>query len=93
MVHTLFIAVFRIKKLIAIPRIRFFEIIFKVKYGRVLCGTESIKYLGSKIWELIADKMKELESLWNFKRTIKLRKSTSCPCRLCEQYFYGICFL
>ena len=29
----------------------------------VFIGTESIKYLGSKIWELIPDEMKELESL------------------------------
>ena len=51
----------------------------------VFSGTESIKYLGSKIWELIPDEMKELESLWEFKRAIKLWKSTSCSCRLCKQ--------
>ena len=56
-------------------------------------GTESIKYLGPKIWELIPDEMKELESLWEFKRAIKLWKPTPCPCRLCKQYFYGIGFL
>ena len=59
----------------------------------VFSGTESIKYLGPKIWELIPDEMKELESLWEFKRAIKLWKPTSCPCRLCKQYFYGIGFL
>ena len=48
----------------------------------VFSGTESIKFLGPKIWELIPDEMKELESLWEFKRAIKLRKPTSCPCRL-----------
>ena len=56
-------------------------------------GTESIEYLGPKIWELISDELKELESLWAFKRAIKLCKPTSCPCRLCKQYFYGIGFL
>ena len=59
----------------------------------VFSGTESIKYLGPKIWELIPDEMKELESLWEFQRAIKLWKRTSCPCRLCKQYFYGIGFL
>ena len=59
----------------------------------VFSGTESIKYLGPKIWELIPDEMKELESLWEFKKAIKLWKPTSCPCRLCKQYFYGIGFL
>ena len=38
----------------------------------VFSGTESIKYLGPKIWELIPDEIKELESLWEFKRAIKL---------------------
>ena len=59
----------------------------------VFSGTESIKYLGSKIWEYILDEVKKLESLWEFKRAIKLWKHTSCPCRLCKQYFYRIGFL
>ena len=59
----------------------------------VFSGTESIKFLGPKIWELIPDEMKRLEGLWEFKRAIKLGKPTSCPCRLCKQYFYRIGFL
>ena len=59
----------------------------------VFSGTESIKFFSPKIWELIPDEMKELESLWEFKRTIKLWKSTSYSCRLCKQYFYRIGFL
>ena len=55
--------------------------------------TESIKFLDPKIWELITDEMKELESLWEFKRAIKLWKPTSFPCRLCKQCFYRICLL
>ena len=60
---------------------------------KVFSGTESIKYLSPKIWELIQDEIKELESLWKFKRAIRLWKPTSCPCRLCKQCFYGIGFL
>ena len=56
-------------------------------------GTESIKYLGPKIWELIPDEMKEIESLCEFKGEIKMLKARSCPCRLCKQYFYEIGFL
>ena len=33
-------------------------------------GIESIKYRGPKIWELIADEMNELESVWEFKTAI-----------------------
>ena len=50
----------------------------------VFSGTESIKFLGPKIWKIITDEMKELESLWEFKREIKLWKLTSCHCRLCK---------
>ena len=42
-------------------------------------GTESITFLGPKIWELIPDEMIELESLWEFKKAIKLRKPTAFP--------------
>ena len=59
----------------------------------VFSSTESIKYLGAKIWELILDEMKELESLWKFKRAVKLWKPKSCPCRLGKQCFYRIGFL
>ena len=59
----------------------------------VFSGTESIKSPGPKIWELVPDEMKELGSLWKIKRAIKLWKPTSCPCRLCKQYFYRIGFL
>ena len=59
----------------------------------VFSGTGSIKFLGPTIWELIPDEMKELESLWEFKKAMKLWKPTSCPSRLCRQYFYRIGFL
>ena len=50
----------------------------------VFSGRESIKYLDPNIWELIPDEMKKLESLWEFKKAIKLWKPKSCPCRLCK---------
>ena len=59
----------------------------------VFIGTESIKFLSPKIWELIPDEMKELERLLEIKKTIKEWKPTSCPCRLCQQCFYRIGFL
>ena len=59
----------------------------------VFNSTESIKFLGPKIWGLIPDEMKELENLWQFKKAIKQWKPTSCSCRLCKQYFYRVGFL
>ena len=37
----------------------------------VFSGTEIIKFFGPKIWELIPDETKELESLWKFKRLLQ----------------------
>ena len=55
--------------------------------------TGSIKFLGPKIWELIPDELRNLDSLWEFKRAIKMWKPTSCYCRLFKQLFYRIGFL
>ena len=38
---------------------------------KVFTGTESIKFLGPEIWELVSDKMKQLESLKEFRKATK----------------------
>ena len=60
--------------------------IFKVSRGLspeivnqlVFSGTEN---LGPKIWVLVSNEMKQLESLGKFRHAIKQWKPTSCPCR------------
>ena len=37
----------------------------------VFGGTESLKFLGPKIWALVTNKMKQLESLGKFRNAIK----------------------
>ena len=49
-------------------------------------GTDSLAYLAPKIWELVQNEMKNLESLTAFKTAIKKWKTTNCPCRLCKNY-------
>ena len=56
----------------------------------VFSVTESFKYRSPKVWELMPDGMKELKSLWEFRKAMKLRKPTSGPCK---QYIYEIGFL
>ena len=41
-------------------------------------GFESVRYLGTKIWETIPSHLKEADSLKNFKNAIKKWKSQSC---------------
>ena len=47
----------------------------------VFSGTENLKFLGPKIWVLVSNEMKQLESLGKFRHAIKQWKPTSCPCR------------
>ena len=37
-------------------------------------GTESISYLGQKIWDILPDKLKNIENLELFKKDIKTWK-------------------
>ena len=59
----------------------------------VFIGTESIRFLGPKIWELIPNDIKCLENLRDFKTAIKKLKPTSFPHRICKIYLHGAGFL
>ena len=59
----------------------------------VFSGTESMQFLGPKIWELIPNNIKSLENLRDFKTAIKKSKPTSCPSRICKTYLHGVGFL
>lgn len=56
-------------------------------------GTESIEYLGPKIWQSLPEKYKKLGSLDVFKREIKKWMPQNCTCRLCKSYLPQIGFL
>ena len=67
---------------------------FKSKNIRTVnYGTQSLGYLGPKIWELVPESLKELKSLKVFRRLIKKWKPIGCPCRLCKNYVYGVGFV
>ena len=56
-------------------------------------GTESIRFLGRKIWELAPNDIRYLGNLSCFKTAIKKRKQSSCPCRICKTYLHDVGFL
>ena len=58
----------------------------------VRCGTESISYLGPKIWGMVPNSYKNLDSLFNFKMVIKKWKPENCPCRICKVFVKNIGF-
>ena len=67
---------------------------FKTKNVRtVTYGTESLSFLGPKIWSLIPDEIKNVDTLGEFKNKIKKWKILKCPCRICKTYIQNIGFI
>ena len=64
---------------------------YKIKIVRY--GTETITYIGPKIWSIISDEIRESASLETFRQKIKLWKPDSCPCRICKKYIANVGFV
>ena len=56
----------------------------------VRCGAESISYLRPKIWGMVPDTYKNINSLYNFKKAIQKWKAENCPCRICKVFVKNI---
>ena len=56
-------------------------------------GTESLSFLGPKIWDLVPLESKQLENLDAFKLKIKKLIPFECPCRLCRTYIQQVGFV
>ena len=56
-------------------------------------GTQSISYLGTKIWDTLPEKLKNFENLEHFKKEIRTWKPDNRPCRLWKVYIEVVGFL
>ena len=56
-------------------------------------GTESIRVLGPKIWDIVPLEIKQSKSLIEFKNRIKQWNPINCPCRLCKVYIGQVGFI
>ena len=65
----------------------------KRKVHSVYHGTESLSFLGSKIWDLVPVELKQSEALYSFKLKIKNWVFFECPCRICKTYIQQVGFL
>ena len=63
------------------------------RHNKVLCGNETLRILGPKIWDLIPNDIKLASSFSIFKSLIKKWAIQSCPCRLCIDYIPNLGFL
>ena len=59
----------------------------------VRCGTKSILSLAPKIWEILPDGIKDLDTLQIFKVKIKKWVPAECSCRLCKIYLPQVGFI
>ena len=55
-------------------------------------GTESVKFLGPKIWNIIPNPINNASSL-SVKQKIKTWTPSVCSCRLCKDYVPGVGFI
>ena len=56
-------------------------------------GTESLLFLGPKIWDLVPVELKQSETLYSIKLKIKNWVLFECPCRICKTYIQQVGFL
>ena len=56
-------------------------------------GTESLSYLGPKVWDILPNIYKNIDSLHKFKKAIKKWKPENCPCRICKKYNANVGFI
>ena len=64
---------------------------FNVK--NVLHGTETLSYLGPKIWNLVLFDIRDYAAKQNFRQKIKKWKPDRCPCRLRKIYTPNLRFI
>ena len=65
----------------------------KCKVHSVYHGTESLSFLGPKIWDLVPVELKLSETLFSFKLRIRNWVPFECPCRICKTYLQQVGFL
>ena len=53
-------------------------------------GLNYLAYLGPRIWELLPNNLKRLESVEAFKAKIKDCIPENCPYRICKSYIYQV---
>ena len=56
-------------------------------------GIETPSYLGPKLWNLVPNEYKTIESLEDFKAKIKTWVPENCPSRLCKTHIHEVGFI
>ena len=63
------------------------------KARTVLYGTETIRFRGPKVWQMLPTNIKVSDTLQEFKSKVKHWKPDDCTCRLCKTYIHNLGFI
>ena len=58
----------------------------------VAYGAESVSFMAPKIWSIVSQRLKNSQSLYSFKKSIRKWKP-NCPCRLYKTYLQNVGFI
>ena len=73
--------------------LRNFHCLYSTNKRTVKYGTETVKYRGPQIWNLVPEKTKNAPSFDIFKKEIGKWKGEKCPCRICKTYIQHVGFI
>ena len=59
----------------------------------VYFGLKTISYRSPQLWSLLPERMRQLNYLDQFKRSVTQWVCNTCPCRLCKVYLHNVGFL
>ena len=63
------------------------------KARTVRYGTETVRFRGPKIWEILPTDVKDSNTLREFKTRVKHWRPIDCTCRLCKTYIHNLGFI
>jgi len=63
------------------------------KIRTVKYGSETVSFIGNRLWRDLPNNIKQCSSLSNFKKNIKTWVPKNCPCRLCKTFVKNLGFL
>ena len=97
-IQTLLIKIFKIKKRKNKGKNNTYNIRnfqgFETERKRTLYfGLETIRYRSPQLWSLLPEHTRQLNSLDQFKRSVRQWVCNTCPCRLCKLYLQNVGFL
>ena len=66
---------------------------YRPKVYSVYNGTKNVSFLGTIIWDLVPNELKDTGNLAAFKKAIKKWSPEKCPCRFCKVYIRNVGFI